>query len=69
MLRHACTLREAIVGNPEQIERSLREAKDGGAAGVNVLSSALLFALRGQIIKLAAELWFTCDISVARNGG
>jgi len=50
------TLREAIVGNPEQIERSLREAKDGGAAGVNVLSSALLFALRGQIIKLAAEL-------------
>ena len=63
------TLREAIVGTPEQIERSLREAKDGGAAGVNVLSSALLFALRGQIIKLAAELWFTCDISVARNGG
>ena len=50
------TLREAIVGNPEQIERSLREAKDCGAAGVNVLSSALLFALRGQIIKLAAEL-------------
>jgi len=50
------TLREAIVGSPEQIERSLREAKDGGAAGVNVLSSALLFALRGQIIKLAAEL-------------
>jgi len=50
------TLREAIVGSPEQIERSLREAKDGGAVGVNVLSSALLFALRGQIIKLAAEL-------------
>jgi putative ABC transport system substrate-binding protein len=50
------TLREAIVGTPEQIERSLREAKEGGAAGVNVLSSALLFALRGQIIKLSAEL-------------
>ena len=50
------TLREAIVGTPEQIERSLREAKDGGAVGVNVLSSALLFALRGQIIKIAAGL-------------
>src|SRR5215510_10469213 len=50
------TLWEAIVGTPEQIERSLREAKEGGAVGVNVLSSALLFALRGQIIKLAAEL-------------
>jgi putative tryptophan/tyrosine transport system substrate-binding protein len=50
------TLREAIVGTPEQIARSLREAKEGGAVGVNVLSSALLFALRGQIISLAAEL-------------
>jgi len=50
------TLREAVVGTPEQIERSLREAKDGGAAGVNVLSSALLFALRGRIISLAVEL-------------
>src|SRR5215467_11002966 len=50
------TLREAIVGTPEQIERSLRDAKEGGAIGVNVLSSALLFALRGQIIQHAAEL-------------
>jgi ABC transporter substrate binding protein len=50
------TLREAIVGTPGQIERSLREAKDAGAAGVNVLSSALLFALRARIISLAAEL-------------
>jgi len=50
------TLRESIVSTPEQIERSLREAKDSGAAGVNVLSSALLFALRGHIIKLSAEL-------------
>ena len=50
------TLREAIVGTPEQIERALREAKSGGAAGVNVLSSALLFALRGRIISLVAEL-------------
>src|SRR5262249_47390133 len=50
------TLREAIVGTPEQIDRSLREAKDGGTAGVNVLSSALLFALRGRIISLATEL-------------
>src|SRR5262245_1514286 len=50
------TLREAVVGTPEQIERALREAKEGSCAGVNVLSSALLFALRGRIIKLAAEL-------------
>ena len=50
------TLREALVGTVEQIERSLREGKDSGAAGVNVLSSALLFALRGHIIELAAEL-------------
>jgi putative ABC transport system substrate-binding protein len=50
------TLREAIVGTPEQIERSLREAKDSGAAGVNVLSSALLFALRARLISLSAEL-------------
>ena len=50
------TLREAIVGTPDQIERAMREAKEGGAAGVNVLSSALLFALRGRIISLAAEL-------------
>ena len=50
------TLRETIVGTPQQIERSLRDAKDNGAIGVNVLSSALLFALRGHIIKLSAEL-------------
>jgi putative tryptophan/tyrosine transport system substrate-binding protein len=50
------TLREAVVGSPEQIEQALREAKDAGVTGVNVLSSALLFALRGHIIKLAEEL-------------
>jgi putative ABC transport system substrate-binding protein len=50
------TLREAVVGDPDQIERALRDAKDEGAAGVNVLSSALLFALRRRIISLAAEL-------------
>jgi putative ABC transport system substrate-binding protein len=49
------TLREAIVSSSEQIERALREAKDAGVAGVNVLSSALLFALRARIIGLAAE--------------
>ena len=50
------TLREAIVGAPEQIVQSLREAQNSGAAGINVLSSALLFALRGHIIGLAAQL-------------
>src|SRR5215510_1454772 len=50
------TLREAIVSTPEQIEQAMREAKDQGAAGVNVLSSALFFALRGHIISIAAKL-------------
>jgi putative ABC transport system substrate-binding protein len=50
------TLREAVVGTPGQIEQSVREAKDDGAAGVNVLSSALFFALRGHIIGIAAKL-------------
>jgi putative ABC transport system substrate-binding protein len=50
------TLRESVVGSADQIEQALREAKTAGAAGVNVLSSALLFALRGKIITLAAEL-------------
>src|SRR5262245_50661752 len=50
------TLREAIVRTPEQIERALREARESGIAGVNVLSSALLFALRGSIINRCAEL-------------
>jgi putative ABC transport system substrate-binding protein len=50
------TLREATVRTPEQVEQSLREAKEGGASGVNVLSSALLFALRGHIIRVTAEL-------------
>jgi putative ABC transport system substrate-binding protein len=50
------TLREALVSTSEQIEQAMREAKDQGAAGVNVLSSALLFALRGHIISVAAKL-------------
>ena len=50
------TLREAVVGTPDQIEQAMREAKDQGAAGVNVLSSALFFALRGHIINIAAKL-------------
>ena len=50
------TLREAVVGTPDQIEQAMREAKDQGAAGVNVLSSALFFALRAHIISLAAKL-------------
>jgi ABC-type uncharacterized transport system substrate-binding protein len=50
------TLREAIVGTPDQIEQAMREAKDQGAAGMNVLSSALFFALRGSIIALAAKI-------------
>jgi putative ABC transport system substrate-binding protein len=45
-----------VVGTPDRIEQAMREAKDQGAAGVNVLSSALFFALRGHIISTAAKL-------------
>src|SRR4029079_11341004 len=50
------TLRESVVGTPDQIEQALHEAKDQGVAGINVLSSALFFALRGHIIRTAAKL-------------
>ena len=50
------TLREAVVRTPDDIERALRDAKQSGISGVNVLSSALLFALRGRIVSLATEL-------------
>ncbi len=50
------TLRQSIVGTLDQIEQAMREAKDQGAAGVNVLSSALFFALRAHIISVAAKL-------------
>jgi putative ABC transport system substrate-binding protein len=50
------TLHEAIVSTPEEIERSLRGARQRGMAGVNVLSSAFLFTQRGRIITLTAEI-------------
>ena len=51
------TVREAIVGSPDQIERLLRDGKENGCLGVNVLSSAaVLFALRGQIIRFAEDI-------------
>lgn len=50
------TLHEAVVSTPDEIERALRGARQRGMAGVNVLSSAFLFAQRGRIIHLAAEL-------------
>src|SRR5262245_39725901 len=49
------TLQEATVGTPQEIEQVLRSARQKRVAGVNVLSSALLFALRGRIVSLAAE--------------
>ena len=48
-------LTEAVVSSPEQIDRSLRSATQQGVAGVNVLSSAFLFAHRERIITLATE--------------
>ena len=50
------TLHEAVVSTPDDVERALRGARPRGLAGVNVLSSAFLFAQRGRIITLAAEL-------------
>jgi putative tryptophan/tyrosine transport system substrate-binding protein len=44
------------VATPQEIEQALRSAREKGSAGVNVLSSALLFALRTRIVSLAAEL-------------
>jgi putative ABC transport system substrate-binding protein len=49
-------LREAVAGTPQQIERALRDARQSGIVGVNVLSSALLFALRERIISTVADL-------------
>jgi putative ABC transport system substrate-binding protein len=50
------TLRDVSLDAPEHLGRLLREAKAGGVAGVNVLSSAVLFGLRARIIALTAEL-------------
>jgi putative tryptophan/tyrosine transport system substrate-binding protein len=50
------TLKETILRSPDQMEPLLREARDSGCRGVNVLSSAVLFALRAQIIRFAADL-------------
>jgi putative ABC transport system substrate-binding protein len=50
------TLEEGIVKTPDDIDRALRDARSRSVAGVNVLSSAFLFALRARIIALTAEL-------------
>jgi len=55
-LARGLTLREASAGTPDAVERALREAKASGVAGVNVLSSAALFAMRARIIALTAGL-------------
>jgi ABC-type uncharacterized transport system substrate-binding protein len=48
------TLEEAVITSPDEIDRALRSAAQRGVAGVNVLSSADLFAMRKRIIGLAA---------------
>ena len=50
------TLQEAVVSSADEIERALRDARQRGIAGINVLSSAFLFAQRARIIGRAAEL-------------
>jgi putative tryptophan/tyrosine transport system substrate-binding protein len=50
------TLEEATITAPDDLDRVLREADAKGIAGVNVLSSAFLFALRGRIVRLTREL-------------
>jgi putative ABC transport system substrate-binding protein len=46
---------EAIVRSPDEIDRAMRDAKQSGIAGVNVLSSAFLFAVRERIVDHAAR--------------
>jgi putative ABC transport system substrate-binding protein len=48
------TLEEAVISSPDEIDRALRSAARRGVAGINVLSSAFLFALRQRIIDAAA---------------
>jgi putative ABC transport system substrate-binding protein len=48
-------LHDAVVRKPEDIDRALSAARQNGVAGVNVLSSAFLFALRGRIVERAAD--------------
>jgi putative ABC transport system substrate-binding protein len=50
------TLQEATITAPDDLDRALQEASAKGVAGVNVLSSAFLFALRGRIVRLTREL-------------
>jgi putative ABC transport system substrate-binding protein len=50
------TLEEATITGPGDLDRALREASARGVAGVNVLSSAFLFALRARIVGLTREL-------------
>ena len=50
------TLEEATITAADDLDRALREASAKGVAGVNVLSSAFLFALRGRIVRLTREL-------------
>lgn len=52
------TLHDAVVSSPGEIERALRDARQRGMDGVNVLSSAFLFAQRLRIVALATELAF-----------
>jgi len=54
-LKLGVALQEAIVSTPEEIDRALRDAKQRGVAGVNVLSSAFLFVHRERIVRLANE--------------
>jgi len=53
--RLGVTLHEAVVSTPEEIDRAFRSAKQRGIAGVNVLSSAFLYAFRERIVSLANE--------------
>ena len=50
------TLEEATITAPGDLDRAIREASARGVVGVNVLSSAFLFALRGRIVGLTREL-------------
>lgn len=51
----ALTLEEVNVRSEDEIGRALHDAKQRGMAGVNVLSSAFLFAHRMRIVTLAQK--------------
>ena len=67
--RLGLTLRESVVGTPDPIEHALRDARQGGAAGVNVLSSRVTLCPARAYHQSRRRAGPACDVSMARNSG